>query len=134
MTTICYLNIIPKEIKDYIISLTENKVYDLCLVDRYFNNNCKVIRLVNNFKYPKFTNLNLRTLKNLAFLNLSYNRMITDEGIKGLINLTSLNLYDNEKITDDGIKGLINLTSLILHGNTKIAADGIKKFVDLLMK
>ena len=46
MDKICYLSIIPDEILKYIISLTENKVFDLCLINKYFNNNCKVIRLL----------------------------------------------------------------------------------------
>ena len=51
------------EIKDYIISLTTNKVYDLCLIDKYFNDNCKVIKIVNNFIYLKLSDVNLKILK-----------------------------------------------------------------------
>jgi hypothetical protein len=67
MDIICYLDIIPKEIKDHIISLTENKVYDLCLINKYFDDNCKIIRIIDNFKYPKLTDFNL---KGLIFLFL----------------------------------------------------------------
>ena len=131
MNEICYLNIVPEEILKYIISLTENKVFDLCLVNHYFNNNCKIIKIVNNFKYHKFTNVSLNGLTNIISLGLEFNKIITDEGIKGLINLTSLELFNNEIITDEGIKGLTNLTSLDLESNKIITDEGIKTLTNL---
>lgn len=71
MDTICHLNEVPDEIKKYIISLTENKVFDLCLINHYFNCNCKVIRIIDNFKYPYIKDVNLKGLINLISLNLS---------------------------------------------------------------
>ena len=88
MNKICYLNIIPGEIIKYIISLTENKVFDLCLINKYFDNNCKTIRIVDNCKYPNLADSNLNELTNLTSLNLYKNIKITDEGIIKLINLT----------------------------------------------
>src|SRR5437762_2585304 len=102
MDNICYFDILlndkcliegrfsllPKEIKDYIISLTENKVYDLCLINKYFNDNCKVIRIANNFKYPKLIDNNLEILINLTALKLHKNGIITNEGLKNLRTLT----------------------------------------------
>src|SRR5688572_32693843 len=46
------------------------------------------------------------------FRSLSYNKTITDEGIKGLINLVSLNFSNNKIISDDAIKRLTNITSI----------------------
>src|SRR5436190_4947150 len=127
MDIICYLDIIPREIKDYIISLTENKVYDLCLINKYFDNNCKVIKIIDNSKYPDLTNTNLVKLINLTSLNLCNLNIITNEGIEKLVNLKTLNLYYNKIITNDGIKRLINLTSINLNGNKIITNDGIKR-------
>ena len=108
MDVICYLNIVPKEIREYIIFLTENKVFDLCLVNKYFNNNCKIIKIVSNFDhlkyYPKLTNVNLKELTNLTSLNLYRNDIIKDEGIIDLINLNSIDLFYNKKITNNGLK------------------------------
>ena len=132
MDEICYLNIIPEEIIKYIISLTENKVYDLCLVNQYFDNNCKIIKIVDNNKYPKITNHKLKILINLTSLNLgSKDNIITNEGIKELTNIKFLNLFDNNKITDDGIKGLINLSSLNLLLSNKITDDGVRGLTNL---
>jgi len=131
MDMICYLDIIPKEIKDYIISLTQNKIYDLCQVNKYFDDNCKIIRIVDNFKYTNLSNINLKILINLTSLRLCSNDIITDEAIKDLINLTFLNLMCNNIITSYGIKGLINLTYFDLCHNDKITDGGIKGLINL---
>ena len=83
--------LLPKEIKEYIISLTKNSLNDLIFVNNDFGIVCPIIKITNNKNYPK----------------------ITDNEIKGLINLTYLYLLNNKIITDDGIKGLINLTSIL---------------------
>ena len=123
---------LPKELKDLVISFTKNNVFDLCLTNKYFNENCKVIRITNNNKYPKLRDNNLKVLINLTSLNLINNNNITDKGIKGLINFTSLDLFDNNIITDEGIKGLINLTSLNLTNNVIITDEGIKRLINLI--
>jgi len=46
MNSIYDFNSLPTEIKNLIISLTTNKVYDLCLVDQYFNDNCRSLGLL----------------------------------------------------------------------------------------
>ena len=61
MEQICYLSIIPDEIVRYIISLTENKIFDLCLINKYFNK-CSITRITDNFKYPKLTNIIIKSL------------------------------------------------------------------------
>ena len=101
MDEICYLNIIPEELIKYIILLSENKVYDLCLINpRYdFNENCKIVKIIDNLKYPYLTNINLVKLSNLTSLNLESNKLITNEGIKGLNNLTSIDLRNNKLIS-----------------------------------
>mgnify|MGYP000129361887 CR=1 FL=1 len=55
----------------------------------------------------------------------SYNKKITDEGVKHLSKLTSLNLDSNKEITDEGIKHLSNLTCLVLWCNYKITDEGM---------
>src|SRR5947207_13108741 len=86
-------SLLPKEIKKYIISLTKNKIYDLCLINKYFDENCKIIRIVENYRYLKLTDLNIKTLINITYLRLFMNELITDQGIKNLINLKSLSLF-----------------------------------------
>ena len=124
MEGICYFDIIPNEIKDYIISLTTNKIFDLCQVNKYFNDNCKILR-ITKILYSKnliMTDINMKKLTSLTTLKLCENNIITDEGIKNLINLKSLRLFRNKIITNEGIKGLSNLTSLNLHNNKRIAS------------
>lgn len=82
MDNICYLYLIPKEIKDYIISLTENKIFDLCLINKDFDNNCKVIRIINNIKYLNITDIKLKQLMNLIDLNLFKNKIISNQNLK----------------------------------------------------
>jgi len=117
MDMICYFKLLPNEIKHYIISFTKDKLTDLSLIDRYFNDNCKIVRITNNDKYPKLRNENLKELINLDTLNLTFNHIITDEGIKELNNITCLNLSWNEMITNQGISKLFNLKSLNLDSN-----------------
>ena len=69
MDMICYFDIITEEVWNYIISFTKNKVYDLCFNDNY--------KILNNFKYPKLGNVNLKTLPNFTYLDLSYNDVIS---------------------------------------------------------
>jgi Leucine-rich repeat (LRR) protein len=147
MDTICFLSILPDEIIKYIITFIKNKVFDLSLINKYFNDNCKIILIISNFDYPNFnmiTNQELHKLINLKYLDLSDNRRldskffefsdnkhIIDEEIKNLTNLTTLNLFSNINITDEGIKNLTNLTSLNLHNNFKITNNGITKLTNL---
>ena len=55
-------------------------------------------------------------MTNLKSLNLSYNKQITNEGIKGLTNLEFLNLIGNNNITKKGTRQLPNLNN-IKYGN-----------------
>lgn len=53
---------LPKELVDHIISFTVGSVFELCLVNKYFNDNCKRIRITSNKKYPDLTDKNLKQL------------------------------------------------------------------------
>lgn len=53
------MNYLP-EIIDQIIYFTKNEVYDLLLVNKYFNLNCKAIRILNNDNLPYLTALPYR--------------------------------------------------------------------------
>ena len=77
--------ILPTELVDHVIGFTNNKIFDLCLVCHYFNNNCKQVLILSNDKYPKIVNENLKQLINLTSLDLRCNKLITNEGIN-LIN------------------------------------------------
>tara|TARA_R100000742_G_C4254066_1_gene72132 strand:- start:145 stop:828 length:684 start_codon:yes stop_codon:yes gene_type:complete len=75
--------------------------------------------------------------KQLKFLDLSNNRLITDMACKKIgenfPRLERLNLY-NTSITDKGLEYLLNLTSLrTLHvGGTNVTFDGANKFRGLM--
>ena len=97
--------------------------------------NAYIMIILNIYKDLKFhiiandivNNMEIQILqKYIISLDLRYNNLITDEGIKNLINLTSLNLNCNELITDEGIKNLINITSLNIRYNNLIT-DKMKK-------
>ena len=59
---------LPNELIDHVIYFTNNKVFDLCLVCRYFNNNCKRISVLSNDKYPNIKDINLKKLVHLTSL------------------------------------------------------------------
>lgn len=73
----------------------------------------------------------MSSLSNLTSLDLSDNRLITNECLKTLTNLTSLSLFYNYVITNDGIKNLTNLTSLSVVGACHITDDGIHNLTNL---
>jgi len=68
--------------------------------------------------------LKQKRFKNVYKLNLGWNEIITDEGIK-YMNLHTLDLYYNKNITDKRIKHM-NLHTLNLNWNKTITDDGIK--------
>ncbi len=70
-------------------------------------------KLITNEGIQHLTNL---TLLDLSHYVLTYNE-ITNEGIQQLTNLTSLDLCVNYLISNEGIQQLTNLTSLILCAN-----------------
>lgn len=112
------MNNLPNEIVDHIIYFTSNNIFDLCLINKYVNQNSKKIRIITiDNQYPLLRDQHLTELTNLTVLNLSCNNYITDDGIYKLINLTDLNLANNFRITDDGISGLTNLKHLNLYDN-----------------
>lgn len=96
----------PREIIDHILYFTVNKVFDLSLVNKYFNDNVKKVRITNNRNYPRIKDENLKKLPNLTVLNLYRNKLITNEGLSSLTKLTSLNLGYNTIITNEAISNL----------------------------
>ena len=116
---------LPLELIDNIIYFTQNPVFELCLVSKYFNDNSKKIRITSNNNYPGITNNILKQLSHLTSLNLEYNNTITNEGIAHLVHLTSLNLEYNNTITNKGIAPLVHLTFLDLCSNKTITNEGI---------
>jgi len=73
----------------------------------------------------------LRYCFRIERLNLCWNNIITNEGIKGLIYLKNLGLCHNKQITDEGIKGLSNLKKLTLSYNVGITNEVIKGLSNL---
>ncbi len=67
----------------------------------------------------------LEYLPNLIELDLSYNKIITNEEVAPLTSLTSLKLHDNSRITDNTVRKLTNLTTLELKFNTRITGNGL---------
>ena len=122
-----FLNL-PEELINVIIFYSENKVYDLCLVDKYFSHNSKKIMILSNKKYPELSDEHLKGLVNLVSLNLRYNNIkITNEGIEHLNNILCLKINENVNIINDSsIKTLTNLTSLNIDYNHTITDKGIK--------
>jgi Leucine-rich repeat (LRR) protein len=122
---------LPEDIINVIIYFIRNKVYDLCLVNKYFNDNSKKIKILSNKKYSGLSDENLKELVNLKSLYLDY-QLITNEGIKNLNNLRSLKINENNIIIDESsIKILTNLTSLKINYNQIITDDSIKNLLKL---
>ncbi|MBD3229339.1 MAG: hypothetical protein GF329_14235 [Candidatus Lokiarchaeota archaeon] len=98
----------------------------------------KVLELVlsDRFGQLQITNIGelegLSELKNLSFLDLSFNKITEISGLDGLVNLKTLNLRYN-KITE--IKGLDNLKSLDildLFGNDIKISQSTQKYLEKL--
>jgi Leucine-rich repeat (LRR) protein len=87
---------------------------------------------ITSLRIPDYFNdKRLNYFTNLTSLDLSFNDIITNDGIKGLTKLTSLHLGMNKNITDNGIKYLTNLISLDLDYNKIITDYGIKGLTNL---
>lgn len=85
------------------------------------------------YKYPehtKFTDQHLSKLTDLTSLDLSMNRIISNDGISSLTNLIKLNLANNSNISIEGISMLTNLVDIGLSANHQI--DDISSFVNLI--
>ena len=92
--------------------------------------NMIIIKKINdNILSDKISNKILLKYKKIKKLNINFNKIITDKGIKKLINLTHLNCYDT-KITNEGIKNLVNLKYLYCSW-TKITENKLSAPVDL---
>jgi hypothetical protein len=116
----------------YELDVTEDIVSQT--IDEHRSNLSK-LRKIRPFKWcvnqikqlvcpSSFRDDEMKYFTNLTLLNLDYNQIITNNGIKGLSNLTSLVLSEN--VSDNGIKGLTNLTLLNLGYNEDITNSGIK--------
>jgi hypothetical protein len=118
-------NIIENEIIEMIkiiLSMREFKN----IIDKYYES--------INIKGENWTKNKLNNFSriiNITELNLSYNKTITDEGIKDMIQIQKLNLSYNEKITDGGIKNMIQMQNLNLTYNNIITDIGIKNMVQM---
>jgi hypothetical protein len=77
------------------------------------------------------TDISLKFLTNLRYLNLCDNNIITNNSLKFLTNLRFLNLCDNRIVTDDGLKCLTNLESLDLTRNKNIEGKYLKYLTNL---
>ena len=126
---------LPEELIITILQLSigsKNDLLNLSLTCIQFNKlKFLSIKKICFKQYPNIKDSHVSKLKNLTSLDLSYNNVITSDGIKHLINLTRLDLRCNNLITDDGIKHLVNLTFLDLSYNKIITNDGIKHLVNL---
>lgn len=137
------------EIIDHILYFTDNSVFDLCLVNKYFNINVKKIRITNNKKYPEMKDEHLASLPNLTELdctsegtsdiihllvpNLPSEKLkITNYGISKLTQLLILKLGSNDVINKEGISCLTNLKTLDIAGNRIITNDGISNLTKLI--
>jgi hypothetical protein len=81
-----------------------------------------------NIKYKSWTKNKLNNFSkiiNITNLNLEYNNMITNEGIKNMIHMQTLNLKNNNTITNEGIKNMIQMQTLNLEHNSTITNEGI---------
>lgn len=66
------------------------------------------------FSNRKISNLGLRHLINLTYLDVRHNNIITDEGIQHLVNLTELHVYGNNTITNKCYRSLMKLKILAI--------------------
>lgn len=132
---------LPVELVNHCIYFTDNPVAELSLVNKYFNNNVKGIRITSNEDYPAMTDEHLPDLPNLTKLDLKGNQGISDEGVTQLGKLTFLELgfhlnfmRGNTKsiMTDQSLSTLTSLTSLNLNYDKYITDKGISKLVNLV--
>lgn len=146
------MDTLPAELVDLILYFTDNDIAELCLLNKYINHNCKVIRVKDNLRRPDLDDNHLQYLTNMETLYLHDNRSvishigvinpftvnvssarlnITNKGLLKLSNLTSLNLHGNSTITNEGISNLISLTHLDLNNNRLITDQGISSLTNL---
>jgi Leucine-rich repeat (LRR) protein len=59
-------------------------------------------------------------------LDLTENKLVTDDGIRGLTNLTILNLHRNVGVAGDGLFELTQLRRLDLHCNNFISYESYR--------
>lgn len=145
------MDLLPTELIDHIIYFTQNTIFDLSLVNKYFTNRVKIIRITDNENYPAMEDKHLKELLNISSLIIDKNRLLTN--IISLTNLKSLRLKDNQlttnkdlsklskltqldieycyQIRDKGISSLTNLTSLRLVDNSTITNEGISNLTNL---
>ena len=71
------------------------------------------------------TEENILRIKNLRMLDLTENRVVSDDTLSQLTSLTELMLCDNHLITDRGISGLSSLTQLSLMRGTLVSNRGL---------
>lgn len=154
------MNALPKEIVNHIFYFTENNIFELSLVNHYFNDNLAAIRIVNNEKYRSMEDHHILKLTNLQSLDLpgddpmkQYKNKITNEGIDNitignfislnlefnetiisisrLTNLIELNLSCNDMLADSDLNNLTNLTNLNLSCNDMITDKSVSKLTNL---
>jgi hypothetical protein len=74
------------------------------IVNKYY----ELINIKNN-GWTKNKLYNFSQIINIANLNLSWNKNITNKEIKNMIYIQNLMLSYNNKITDEGIKNMIHM-------------------------
>lgn len=115
---------IPKllYIKTIFFDIIVNRLYE-------FSSNRIVVLTLGYFSYMK-DNI-LSTLTNLKSLDLSWNDINTNDGIKNLTNITTLKLTNNNKISDSGLIKLTNITKLDIVESEHITDNSFKYMINL---
>lgn len=118
---------ICKDISEYwLTEVHDSRFTKIVNIARF--KNLRKLQCANNT-----TNTDLQQLMFLEELDLNFNDLITDVGLKHL-NLNCLVANYNGVLTDEGIKHMINLQRLMIAMCTKITDNGLKnlqlKFLD----
>jgi F-box/leucine-rich repeat protein 14 len=71
------------------------------------------------------------SLASLTFLDLSWCRLVTDEGVTTCTALKTLNLFACNKVTDDGVRAASSLPALAFLdlAGSKVTDEGVRAVV-----
>ena len=132
----------PNEILDLIIYFSQNRLYILKQVNKYFSKNCVKLRLnIEDDDFNKLFQLTVIKLiddriytagfANNELLQTIKLKKINDNILQELVQLRFLGLGNNKTITDKSISELIKLKFIDLSTNQQITDEGLYKLTNL---
>lgn len=138
-----YESILDQLDKDRNSSFTEAEVSKITYLDATSDNTrgeVKTLKGIDKLKNLEFLNVSYnkitsiapaKKLTRLTYLNVSFNKLTNFSGVKSLKKLKKLNVMDNKLKNINGVEKLINLEELNVSSNRLINLKGVEKLVNL---